>query len=242
MASPTQKTHEDKIVIPEEVYNQPGEIVADSSLTWEEKMTALKNWEMDEKAALEADSENMTAASPTDTAAHAGVLGKIHDAERRLEENCPTQVASAHEENLLLTAMIAMNIGACIFYRQAARDAAEAECGKSFLALEKIHGLAVTDLIHVLDRSTISGAEAEELFKERYGVFEKLRVTGLPELRRGELASIERAEEDCYQLMKEKMESGELSPLVKESLSAAIIRLEKRKAALNALALLSVLE
>lgn len=241
MATPTLKTHQDKIVIPEEVYSQPSEIVADQSLTWEEKMTALKNWEMDEKAALVADGENMTAAPATDTVSHAAVLKKIQDAERKLEEGNP-QPATTHQDNLLLTAIIAMNIGACIFYRQAARDAGETDCGRSFLALEKMHGLVVTDLIHAIDRTTIGGTEAEHLFKERYGVFEKLRLKGLPELRKSDLAAIERAEEECFQLMQEKMETGELSAAAKTRLSTAISQLEKRKAALSDLVGLADIE
>ncbi|MEZ0262208.1 MAG: hypothetical protein ACAH80_14465 [Alphaproteobacteria bacterium] len=241
MATPTLKTHQDKIVIPEEVYSQPAEIVADQSLTWEEKMTALKNWEMDEKAALVADGENMTAAPATDTVSHATVLKKIQEAERKLEEGNPLPV-NPHKENLILTALIAMNIGACIFYRQAVRDSGDAECGTSFLALEKMHGQAVTELIHSLDRSAIGGTEAEQLFRERYGVFEKLRLKGLPELRKGDLAAIERAEEDCFQLMKEKMETSELSAAAKARLSTAITQLDKRKPALNDLAGLAGIE
>ena len=71
---------------PDAVYTEPEEVMADTTLSYEEKMKVLQNWADETKQLLEAEAENMPPERPEPHHAET-TLQKINTLLARLEKN-----------------------------------------------------------------------------------------------------------------------------------------------------------
>lgn len=225
------------VVLPQKSYQEPLQVIDDRRLSWDEKMAALKNWEMDVKAALTADDENMTAVKMPNATNPSEMLGKVQEAERILEETAPSPLdAQTQLECDMLTALVAMNIDACIFYRKAAVDAEHSEIEKNYHGLEKMHHLVVCDLSAAIKKKDRITAEAEVLYDAQYQIFKSLCAMPYPSaIGAGTSLVIATAEEACAEAVDRVYADTSLSEQSRAHLSCVVELLRERHAYLGAL-------
>lgn len=225
------------IVLPQKSYQEPLQVVDDGRLSWDEKMAALKNWEMDVKAALTADDENMTAVKNPSATNPNDMLAKVQEAERILEETAPSPLdAQTQLECDMLTALVAMNIDACIFYRKAAVHAEFSDVEKNYHGLEKIHHLVVCDLNAAIKKKGRITAEAEVLYDAQYQIFKSLDAMPYPSVADESTALvIATAEEACAEAVDKVYADTRLSEQSRVHLSCVVELLRERHAYLDGL-------
>jgi hypothetical protein len=234
MADISPSKQEKKVSVPEQNYRDPDQLVHDSNLSWHEKMTALKNWEMDEKAALVADDESMTINKPAN--GDRNMLEKIHTAKQELQDMPHPLKDSDLTETRLLTDLILMNIDACVFFRNAAARAVSDKISTACTSLEKLHSLMIAELnVALKKQGLIVASEQDSPSLRQYSAFRDLCIAPPPVIDASTLEVIRKAGDVCQDAIEHLMKDAQISETSRFHLACAAHISQRRYACLSAI-------
>lgn len=230
MADVSRNKQEKKISLPEQTYRDPEQLIHDSNLSWNEKMTALKNWEMDEKAALVADDESMTV---TKTPERENMLEKIRTAKQELQETPHPVREGDLTETRLLTDLVLMNIDACVFFRNASSRAMSVAVREACVSLEKVHSLIIAELNMALKKQGLTVAEEDSSLLRQYSAFRDLCIAPPPVIDSSTLAVIRKAGDVCQAAIESLMKDENITEISRFHLACAAHIAQRRHDCLN---------